>query len=70
MVVADTVEQRGLGEDKQEGKNGIGKRAAVEYGIQGLQDQPVEIIVLQVEGRRRYRVEEHIKFQDQGVYEQ
>ena len=40
----------------------------MEQGIEGIQDQPVQVVILRVNDGG-HRVEEHGKFQYQGVYQ-
>ena len=68
MVIEDPVEKGSLCEKDQEGKDGVWKGCLVEYGIEGTQDQPVQVIVLRVKNGR-HRVKEHRKFQYQRIYQ-
>ena len=68
MMITDPVEKSGLAKEEQEGEDGVKKGRMVEKGIEGMQDQPVQVIVLRVQGGRD-RVEEHGKFQYKGIYQ-
>ena len=49
MMIADPVEQRGLAEEDQEGEDGITDIGMVKNGVQAMQDQPVQVIVLRMQ---------------------
>lgn len=69
IMVADPVEKGGLRKKDQKGKDGVQEGDPVKDGVQAPYDQPVQVIIFRVQDGR-HGVQEHGKFQDQGIYRQ
>ena len=67
VMVRNTIEKKGLADQEQEGQDGIKDGDTVESAIQGVQDHPVEIVVLGVQ-RRGDWVQEEGELQYEGIY--
>jgi hypothetical protein len=69
MMVEDAVEQGRLGEQEQEGEDGKEDREMIKHRVEPIQNKPVEVIILRMEGRRQ-RVQKQGEFEHQGVCKQ
>src|SRR5579872_1517165 len=69
VVIENAVEQGSLGKDQQKGKQRKQDGELIKNRIQPLQDDPVEIIVFRMQGRR-HGMQEQRKFQHQGITKQ
>ena len=66
-MVGNTIEKHGLADEEQEGQDRVTDGIIMECAIQGVQDQPVEIVVLGMQCRRD-RVQEEGKLQYEGIH--
>ena len=68
MMIEDAVKKDGLCEKEQEGQQGIKESHMTEQGIQDIQDQPVQGIIVGSRLQcRSYRVQEEGKLQYQCI---
>jgi len=69
MIVEDAVEQSRLGEKEQKGKEGKKDREMIKHRVEPIQDKPVKVIVLRMQGRR-HGMQKKGEFEHQGICKQ
>ena len=68
-MVEDPVEKRRLAEKQQKGEDRIQDIDMMEYGDQGIQDEPVQVIIVRIQ-YRGYGVQEQVELKHQCIDEQ